>query len=152
MACKSGTISLVYDVNGKPTGEFDLHCANGCTERNEKCDWVEHFHYKSPSLVGVSAVFCHCTRIYEGGKVEHVTSGNPPGRLTRCDESAGMLWITEGDVCKMVPHCFGGCDDDDYECKVKEPPQEEWKTIEGGPFPRRVRVVTWECACQLKQK
>ena len=149
MACKSGTISLVYDVNGKPTGEFDLHCANGCTEKNEVCDWVEHFQYNGRT--SVSAVFCHCTRVYDGGKVEHVTSGHPPGKLTRCDESAGMLWITRDDICTMEPHCFGGCDEEDRECTLSEP-KDEWKTIEGKPFARRVRVRTWQCTCQLKSK
>jgi hypothetical protein len=150
MACKSGSISLVYDVNGKPTGEFDLHCDGGCTEKNERCDWVEHFHYKGK--VSVSAVFCHCTRLYDNGKLERVTPLDPPGKLTRCEESAGMLWITKDSVCEMEPHCFGGCNDEDRECRLKQPPKEEWKTIEGGPYPRRVRIVTWECSCELKEK
>jgi hypothetical protein len=146
MACVSESVSLYFDVNGKPTGEFKIKCSGDCTG-TEKCDWVRHPRYKDDP--DVSAIFCHCTAVRDG-VVDHWTPLGPPGHRTRCEDSIGIVCTVKGDTCELKPTCFGSCDDDGFECKPDDP-KSEWITIETpGGGGRMVRVETYKCVCKHK--
>lgn len=150
MPCASTSVSLVYDIHGRQTGEFEFTCEGSCEEAGHRCDWVEYVDVRNR----ISKYYCGCARDLGEGRLNRYTTVPPPGRLTRCEKNIVLIATTrkEGDeeICVLEPHCAGGCDDEDRECVLKTL-KEEWQTIdEPGKRPRRVKIKSYACECRFR--
>ena len=152
MPCTTTSVSLIYDIHGDQTGEFEFECGGKCEEHEgpkKRCDWAQYFSHDPEEPI---VICCACVSVFDGGKVERITQSKPAGKLTHCEDSIALRVKTskKGDqeVRELEPFCRGGCDDAKFTCtrEVKE----DWQILEEpGRRPRMVQVKKYTCVCKI---
>jgi len=133
MACET-RVSIYYDLEGKPTGEYKIDCTTGDCANDGKCKKVEH-----PSEDGKSTrVYCACV--------------NADGSETPRNGCALELVVTKGSddqvqlklVCCPKPCKEKNCE----ECQLVSSGKKKTTLDKDSDHSREVQEEEFRCECQ----